>query len=101
MNKQETLEILQKIQAGAISPEDALMKLCTAPFEDLGYAKPDHHRELRQGTPEVIFGSGKTPEQITGIANAMRNKGQRLILITRLAQDIAETIKISLPLQYH
>jgi len=100
MNKQETLGLLRKIQAGEISPEDALMKLCTTPFEDLGYAKLDNHRELRQGIPEVIYGAGKTPEQITGIASAMRNKGQQLILITRLAQDIAEAVKESLPLQY-
>ena len=101
MNKQETLKILQKIQAGTISPEEALLKICTAPFEDLGYAKLDHHRELRQGIPEVIYGAGKTPEQITGIANAMRNNGQQLVLITRLPLDVAETVEKSLPLQYH
>ena len=101
MNKQETLDILRKIQAGIIAPEDALLKLCTEPFEDLGYAKPDHHRELRQGVPEVIYGAGKTPEQITGIANAMRDKGQRLILITRLSPDAAEAVTKSVPLCYH
>ena len=101
MKKQETLDILQKIQAGAISPEEALLKLRTEPFEDLGYAKLDHHRELRQGVPEVIYGAGKTPGQITGISSAMLEKGQRLILITRLAQDVAEAVKKSLPLQYH
>jgi len=101
MNKQETLDILHKIQTGAVSPEEALLKLCTEPFEDLGYAKPDHHRELRQGVPEVIYGAGKTPEQIAGIASAMRDKGQRLILITRLAADAAETVNKSVPLQYY
>jgi len=101
MNKQETLEILRKIQTGAISPEEALLKFCTEPFEDLGYAKLDHHRELRQGIPEVIYGAGKTPEQITGIVNAMRDKGQRLILITRLSDDVAEPLTKSLPLHYH
>ena len=101
MNKQETLDILQKIQTGAISPEDALLKLLTEPFEDLGYAKLDHHRELRQGISEIIYGAGKTPEQITGIATAMLGKGQRLILITRLSQDVAEIVKKSVLLQYH
>jgi NCAIR mutase (PurE)-related protein len=101
MNKQETLGILQKIKTGAMSPEDALSKLCTQPFEDLGYAKLDHHRELRQGVGEVIFGAGKTPEQITGIASAMLDKGQRLILITRLPPETAETVKKTLPLEYH
>jgi NCAIR mutase (PurE)-related protein len=101
MNKQETLNLLQKIQAGTISPEDALSRMCTQPFEDLGYAKLDHHRELRQGVGEVIFGAGKTPQQITGIAEAMLDKGKRLILITRLPPDTAGTVKKFLPLEYN
>ena len=102
MNKHETLDILKKIQAGAVSPEDALLKLCTQPFEDLGYAKLDHHRHLRQGIPEVIYGAGKTPEQITGIVTAMRDRGQRLVLITRLSQEVADTVAKDLPdMQYH
>jgi len=101
MNKQETLDIFKKIRAGAISPEDALQRLCTEPFEDLGYAKIDHHRELRQGVPEVIYGAGKTPEQISGIAGAMMDKGQRLILITRLPPEAAEILEKNLPLKYH
>jgi NCAIR mutase (PurE)-related protein len=101
MKKQETLNILKKIQAGTVSPEQALLSLCTEPFEDLVYAKPDHHRELRQGVPEVIFGLGKTPEQIVGIANAMLEKGQRLILITRLTQEAADAVKEKVPLKYY
>jgi len=104
MNKQETLGILEKVKSGAISPEDALKKLCTEPFEDLGYAKVDHHRELRQGVPEVIYGAGKTAEQIIGIATAMLDKGQRLILITKLPKDISDHVRAGLsacPIQYH
>jgi NCAIR mutase (PurE)-related protein len=101
MNKQETLTLLKKIQAGTISPDEALLALRKEPFEDLGYAKPDHHRGLRQGIPEVIFGAGKTPEHITGIAGAMVEKGQRLILITRLSQDSAEAVKKNIPLEYY
>jgi len=101
MNKTETLDILQKIKSGSISPEDALSKLCTQPFEDLGFAKLDHHRELRKGIPEVIYGTGKSPEQIKGIAKAMLAKGQSLILITRLLPKIAETLQKNLPLQYY
>jgi NCAIR mutase (PurE)-related protein len=101
MNKKETLNILQKVQAGIMPPQDALSKLCTQPFEDLGYAKLDHHRELRKGVGEVIYGAGKTPEQITGIASAMLDKGQHLILITRLPPETAETVKKALPLEYH
>jgi len=101
MNKQETLNILHKIQAGTMSPEEALLKLCTQPFEDLGYAKLDHHRELRQGVGEVIFGAGKTPDQIEGIAAAMLDKEHRLVLITRLSPDTAEAVKKTLPLEYY
>jgi len=101
MNKSETLNILQKIKSGDISPEDALSKLCIQPFEDLGYAKPDHHRELRKGIPEAIYGTGKSPEQIKGIAKAMLNKGQSLILITRLTPEKAETLQKNLSLIYY
>jgi len=101
MNKTETLDILQKIKSGSISPEDALSKLCTQPFEDLGFAKLDHHRELRKGVPEVIYGIGKTPDQIKGIAKAMLAKGQNLILITRLHSKKAEILQKNLPLIYY
>ena len=101
MNKQETLKMLEKVQSGAMSPQDALLQLRMAPFADLGYAKLDHHRELRQGIAEVIYGAGKTPEQITGIINAMRDRGQQLILITRLSEDAAGEIGKDVPLHYH
>jgi NCAIR mutase (PurE)-related protein len=101
MNKQKALEILSEVKSGAVSPEEALLKLRTEPFEDLGYAKLDHHREIRQGVPEVIYGAGKTPRQICGIASAMLEKGQSLILITRLSQDSAAQIQQTLPLTYH
>jgi len=100
MNKAETFDILQKIKNGDMSPEDALSKLCTLPFEDLGFAKLDHHRELRTGVPEIIYGTGKSHFQITEIAKTMLSNGQRLILITRLSPRVAESIKRNLPLQY-
>jgi NCAIR mutase (PurE)-related protein len=100
MNK--SLEILNKIKTGEISPEEALLKLRAEPYEDLGYVKLDHHRELRQGIAEVIYGAGKTAEQIAGISNALLAKGQELILITRVSQEIADEVKKSVPsLQYH
>jgi NCAIR mutase (PurE)-related protein len=95
------LEILAEVKSGAVSPEEALLKLRTEPFEDLGYAKLDHHREIRQGIPEVIYGAGKTPQQISGIAAAMLDKGQKLILITRLSPESASQIQETLPLAYH
>ena len=101
MSRQGTLEILQKVKEGIISPEDALLKLRTEPFEDLGYAKVDHHRELRQGIPEVIYGAGKTAEQIAGISKALLDKGQPLILTTRLSPETAAAVQKSVPLKYY
>ena len=59
-------KLLQSVSDGTISIDDALLKLKTKPFDDIGYAKVDMHRKLRQGTAEVIYGAGKTPEQIMG-----------------------------------
>jgi NCAIR mutase (PurE)-related protein len=101
MDKQEVLGILKNIQAGSVSPEEALLKLRMEPFSDLGYAKPDHHRGLRRGVAEVIYGAGKTPGQISGIVSSMRGKGQRLVLITRISGDTADIIGKDIPLKYY
>ena len=101
MNKEKTLEVLKKIQEGEVTPEQALLSLCKEPFQDLGYAKLDHHRELRQGIAEVIYGAGKTAEHIAGITAAMLERGQKLILVTRLSREAAEEVQKSVPLQYH
>lgn len=70
-NKHEILDLLRQVAAGDTTPEQALTELKREPFEDLGYAKVDFHRSVRQGAAEVIYGAGKTAEQITGIARAM------------------------------
>ncbi|MBQ6058540.1 MAG: 1-(5-phosphoribosyl)-5-amino-4-imidazole-carboxylate carboxylase, partial [Clostridia bacterium] len=80
---EDILTLLEKVRDRTVSVEDALLKLKTKPFEDIGYAKVDLHRKLRQGTAEVVFGAGKTPEQIIGIIDAMQANGQTVILITR------------------
>ena len=64
MKKQDVLEILRAVESGRLGAEEAFTKLKLAPFEDIGFAKVDHHREMRQGVAEVIYGAGKTPEQI-------------------------------------
>jgi len=71
------------------------------PFEDLGFAKPDRHRALRQGIAEVIYGAGKTAEQICGIVSAMREGGHGTILITRLSSETAEVLQKTVPIKYH
>jgi len=97
----KSLDILNRIKTGELSPEEALLKLRTEPYEDLGYVKLDHHRELRQGIAEVIYGAGKTAEQIAGISTALLKKGQELILITRLSREVADEVQKTVPLIYH
>ena len=92
--------LLEAVKRGEVSVEQALAALKRKPFEDLGYAKVDLHRRVRQGAAEVIYGAGKTPEQIVGIARAMLENGQETILITRLAPDAAARVRESLPLRY-
>lgn len=93
--------LLESVSAGTVSVDDALLKLKTKPFEDIGYAKVDMHRKLRQGTAEVIYGAGKTPEQISGIAGTMLGNGQTPILITRLSEEAAALVGKSHPLNYY
>ena len=93
--------ILEGVSDGTVSIDEALLKLKMKPFDDIGYAKVDMHRKLRQGAAEVIYGAGKTPEQIIGIADAMLKNGQKTILITRLSAEAAGIVSAAHPLQYH
>ena len=101
MDQNAIRALLEGVSDGKISIESAMTQLKTEPFQDLGFAKVDHHRALRQGIAEVIYGAGKTPEQIFSIARAMLEHGQSTILITRLEQPAADTIGLELPLTYH
>ena len=67
----EARQILEAVKAGSMSIDDALLEIKKEPFEDIGYAKVDLHRKIRQGAAEVIYGAGKTPEQMIGIVSAM------------------------------
>ena len=100
MEQQEILNLLQQVADGSVTPQQAQLQLKMAPFEDLGFAKLDHHRALRQGVPEVIFGQNKTPEQISGIASHMLARGTENILITRMSAAAAEIVGRSVPLHY-
>ena len=97
----EIKDILQAVQSGEMSVDDALLRIKTQPFEDIGYAKVDLHRKVRQGAAEVIYGAGKTAEQIIGILNTLRNNRQKSILITRLDQEKANLISRETPLTYY
>ena len=93
-------QILEQVQAGAISVDEALLALKKAPFDDIGFAKVDLHRKLRQGAAEVIYGAGKTPEQIAGILETMVKNGQDRVLITRLDPEKAAALTARFPLRY-
>lgn len=98
--KSDIKKILEKVQSGEVSVDEALLKIKTEPFEDIGYAKVDLHRKARQGAAEVIYGAGKTPEQIVGIVKTMLENGQETVLITRLSAEAAEAVKKQIPLDY-
>ena len=100
MEQQEIRAMLEQVAQGAMSVDDAVLKLKKAPYEDLGFAKIDTHRALRQGAAEVIYGAGKTAWQIAEIASAMYEKGQKTILITRMDQEKADFVAEKLPLKY-
>ncbi len=100
MEQKDLRALLEQVSGGSLSIEEAMTKLKTEPFQDLGFAKVDHHRALRQGVAEVIYGAGKTPEQIIKIAQAMMDHGQKTILITRLSKEAADAIGAALPLSY-
>ena len=80
--------------------DDALLQLKMSPFEDIGYAKVDLHRKVRQGAAEVIYGAGKTPEQIVGILEVMARSGQNRVLITRMTPEAAAAVGKAVPLDY-
>ena len=97
----EIRKLLESVRSGGTSVEDAMLELKKAPFEDIGYAKVDLHRKVRQGAAEVIYGAGKTPEQIGGIIDAMRANGQNRVLITRMSPEAAAHVGSTRELDYH
>jgi NCAIR mutase (PurE)-related protein len=104
MNQSELLKILEDIHSGALSPAKAAERLKHLPFEDIGFAKVDHHRTLRQGYAEVIFGKGKTPAQVAEIVRAMISKkaSSHNVLVTRADSKIFAAVKrVSRAAKFH
>lgn len=100
MDKAELKSILERVENGSLSVDDAFVKIKTQPYTDLGFAKIDNERKLRQGNAEVIFGEGKTSDQILKIAQTMLENGEKSVLITRMSKASAEYISNRLPLFY-
>ena len=91
MNQEQIRQLLEQVASGNLEPDKALEQLRDLPFENLGFAHIDHHRALRTGFPEVIFGQGKTREQILSIAERIIEHGSQM-LATRLAEDAAQAL---------
>ncbi|WP_316607216.1 nickel pincer cofactor biosynthesis protein LarB [uncultured Ruminococcus sp.] len=99
--KTDIKALLEAVHSGSLSVEEALLRLKTAPYEDIDYAKVDLHRGVRQGVPEVIYGAGKTVDQIAGIIKVMKEHGQNRILITRLCEENAKKLSYNCSITYH
>jgi pyridinium-3,5-biscarboxylic acid mononucleotide synthase len=101
MNIRRIESLLNSVKSGKTSIDEAMLQLKSLPFEDLGFARVDHHRSLRKGFPEVIWGEGKTFGQILTIMKQLKRKGQN-ILITRLDNRKAMAVQKVFPKsQYH
>ena len=93
MDSKSLKSVLDSVKSGRLSIEGALKKLRDLPYEDLHFAKVDHHRHLRQGIPEVLLAEGKQPKEVLAIARAIHRKSKRL-LITRASKEIFDRLKI-------
>jgi NCAIR mutase (PurE)-related protein len=96
MNRAQIEALLNEVHTGSTSVADALERLRNLPFEDLGFAKVDHHRALRTGMPEVIFAAGKTPAQVAAIFERMAKAGGN-VLATRASREMYAAVKAAEP----
>jgi NCAIR mutase (PurE)-related protein len=92
MDQDQLRALLDQVRAGAVDVDAAIERLRHLPFEDLGFAKVDHHRALRHGMPEVVFGQGKTPDQVSAIVATLAQNSPN-VLITRAGTEIADRLK--------
>jgi hypothetical protein len=96
MDQDQLRRLLDEVRSGSVAVDSAMERLRHMPFEDLGFAKVDHHRALRHGMPEVIFGQGKTPEEVAGIAESLLNRSNNM-LITRAEPDAVKLVQERIP----
>lgn len=100
MDKKDLQRLLNQVAEGSVTPEEAILQIREEPYKDLGFAKLDTHRGIRQGASEVIYGAGKTKEQIFKIAQEMLKEHEKTILITRMSREAADFAARELPLHY-
>ena len=96
----EIRKILKALENKEITVEQALLSIKSEPFENIDYAKIDHHRSIRQGIPEVVYGPGKPKEQLEGIVRAMTEAGQKIIIVTRIDEDTGTYLSERFPMKY-
>lgn len=101
MEQQDVKKLLQQVADGSLNVDDAMTQLKLKPFEDIDIAMLDTHRGLRQGASEIIYGAGKSPEQIDIIAHTLWNSGQKTILITRMSKEAANYFEKDIPFTYY
>src|SRR5271165_5896714 len=92
MDQDHLRTLLEQVRAGAVGVDQALDRLRHLPYEDLGFAKVDHHRALRHGMPEVVFGKGKTPDQVSAIVKTLLATS-RNVLVTRTDEQVASRLR--------
>ena len=92
MDKRQLQELLVQVSQGKVSPQEAVLQIRTQPYKDMGFAKLDTHRGVRQGASEVIYGAGKTREQILGIVQEMVREREKTVLITRMSREAADYV---------
>ena len=97
----EMRALLERVRDGDITLESALSELRDMPYQDLGYARIDHHRPLRTGSPEVVLGKGKTPEQIAGIVTALRGRGHPVLVTKACPEAYSAVLETAPEAQYH
>ena len=100
MEQREMKELLQQVAEGNATVDEALLKMKMAPFEEIDIASLDHHRGIRQGVPEVIYGAGKTKEQIKEIVKYLQKSGEETVLITRMSSEAAKFVSEEIDLRY-
>lgn len=101
LNANSIRKLLEQVRAGNVTPDQAVDKLRHLPFEDLGFAKVDHHRALRVGMPEVIFGQGKTPAQVAGIFSRLERHGGNILATRASAEQFAAVQAVAPKAEYH
>ena len=108
MNQDQLRSLLEQVRVGAVDVDAALARVRHMPFEDLGFAKLDHHRELRHGMPEVVLAKGKTPEQVLTIARRLLEVSQNVLITradaataTRVRENLSEAEYVEARLKYH